>query len=115
MIQIDTAELITLMKQLDAEEPIDFSNVPSSSEELYELVAKNIGLQVQGLQDAEFSEEHQMILMQVIVARLLLENLVLKLDKEIQLGKNPREALRALQSKLRATIAEKEPSKIILP
>jgi hypothetical protein len=119
MSPIDAAELITMLKQMELEDPLDLTNVPASIGELQTLVAKNVVMQVNGLQEAEFSEDHQMVLMQVITARLLLENLVLRLNIEVSNGRNPQEALRLLKQKLDtsepAPPPNKVPSSIILP
>ncbi|MDO8414761.1 MAG: hypothetical protein Q7S87_00970 [Agitococcus sp.] len=118
MIPIDADELIKLMKKMDEDDPIDFTNVPADSDELERLVAKNVTMQIAGLQEAQFSPDHQLILMQVIASRLLLENLVLKLNIEVAQGRNPREALRLLRAKLGTadpTTASPPKSSIILP
>ncbi|HSH98158.1 MAG: hypothetical protein ACAH07_03330 [Methylophilaceae bacterium] len=69
--------LLELLKELEQEDPIDFSGLPFDENDLRQLACLNVVEIINQLTDAATDEDKE-LLMAVTVAKLVLENMVLQ-------------------------------------
>ncbi|BCM25961.1 hypothetical protein [Methyloradius palustris] len=68
--------LLELLKELEKEDPIDFSGLPFDENDLRQLACLNV-VEIINQLDDDATEEDKELLMAVTVAKLVLENMVL--------------------------------------
>ena len=75
MMPIQPAELATLMREVERDDPIDFADLPFPEDDLRELVASHLCDMAAAMDN--FSTEDQLMTLLAVSAKLVLENLVL--------------------------------------
>ncbi|KXB32636.1 hypothetical protein AT959_00055 [Dechloromonas denitrificans] len=74
-MMINTAELVELIREVEAEDPIDYGDLPYAEEELRLLVCDQVR-DIAGRAE-ELGEEESRTVLLAVAAKLVLENLVL--------------------------------------
>lgn len=75
---ITPVELSLLMQEVEAEDPIDFADLPFPESELRDLIANHLCEMADAMQG--FSEEDRHLTLMAVAAKLVLENLVLNVQ-----------------------------------
>ena len=69
-------QILALLKEIELEDPIDFSGLPFDDQDLHQLACLNVTEIINALSQ-ETSQTDKDVLMAATVARLVLENMVL--------------------------------------
>src|ERR1700712_4360290 len=77
-MSITPQELELLMQEVEAEDPIDFADLPFDDHELRSLIANHLCEMADAMQG--FSEEDRQLTLLAVAAKLVLENLVLNIQ-----------------------------------
>jgi hypothetical protein len=75
---ITPVQLSLLMQEVEAEDPIDFADLPFPESELRDLIANHLCEMADAMQG--FSEEDRHLTLMAVAAKLVLENLVLNVQ-----------------------------------
>ena len=96
---ITPQQLATLMQEVEAEDPIDFADLPFNDEELRGLVAKHLCEMADAMES--FTPEDRNMALLAVAAKLVLENLVLHVQLLRQHGLPMSDSVEALLQRLR--------------
>jgi len=96
---ITNDELAELIREIEAEDPIDYADLPYAEDSLRQLVCGQI-LEMAG-QTSRLSEESRQTVLLAVAAKLVLENLVLHIRLLKAEGKEPDRSADALLRRLR--------------
>jgi hypothetical protein len=96
---IKPEELAAMMLEVEIEDPIDFSDLPFSEDELRLLVASHLCEMAAAMEN--FSYEDKIMTLLAVSAKLVLENLVLHVQLLRGHGLPMGESVEALLSRLR--------------
>lgn len=96
---ISTAELVELIREVEAEDPIDYGDLPYAEDDLRHLVCD----QIRGIAERaeELGEEDYRSVLLAVAAKLVLENLVLHIKLLQAQGAVLDESCEALFKRLR--------------
>jgi len=96
---IQPAELASLMREVEREDPIDFADLPFPEDALRELVANHLCDMAAAMDN--FSTEDQLMTLLAVSAKLVLENLVLHVQLLTHHGLPVGDNVEALLDRLR--------------
>lgn len=96
---ITPQELAVLMQEVEAEDPIDFADLPFDDTQLRDLIANHLCDMADAMQD--FSEEDRNLTLLAVAAKLVLENLVLNVQLLRRHGLPMSEGVEGLLQRLR--------------
>jgi len=96
---IRPAQLATLMREVEQEDPIDFADLPFPEDELRDLVASHLCEMAAAMEN--FSQEDRLMTLLAVSAKLVLENLVLHVQLLRRHGLPVGEHVDALLQRLR--------------
>lgn len=96
---IQPAELAALMAEVEAEDPIDFADLPFHEDELRSLVATHLCEMAAAMEN--FSSEDKLMTLLAVSAKLVLENLVLHVQLLRRHGLPLSDSVDALLQRLR--------------
>jgi predicted Mrr-cat superfamily restriction endonuclease len=77
-MSITPQQLELLMQEVEAEDPIDFADLPFDDHELRALIANHLCQMADAMEG--FSEEDRQLTLLAVAAKLVLENLVLNVQ-----------------------------------
>lgn len=103
-MSITPQELALLMQEVEAEDPIDFADLPFDDAQLRDLIANHLCEMADAM--ADFSEEDRNLTLLAVAAKLVLENLVLNVQLLRRHGLPMSEGVDALLQRLRGGKAE---------
>lgn len=92
-------ELAALMLEVETEDPIDFADLPFGEAELRKLVASHLCDMAAAMEN--FSTDDRLMTLLAVSAKLVLENLVLHLQRLRTHGLPVSDSVEALLSRLR--------------
>ena len=98
-MNITSAGLADLIREIEVEDPIDFGDLPCDEDELRLLVCAHICEIAE--QSAQLGEENRQTMLLAVAAKLVLENLVLNVKLMQAQGKAPAEICDDLFHRLR--------------
>ncbi len=96
---ISAEELAALIRDIEAEDPIDYANLPYDEDDLRLLVCNHIREVAD--QAEQLGEENRMTVLLAVAAKLVLENLVLNVRLIQAQGASLDESAQALMRRLR--------------
>lgn len=96
---IQPAELATLMREVERDDPIDFADLPFPEDELRDLVASHLCEMAAAMDN--FSTEDRLLTLLAVSAKLVLENLVLHVQLLRRHGLPVGDNVEALLARLR--------------
>jgi hypothetical protein len=96
---ITPVELSLLMQEVEAEDPIDFADLPFPESELRDLIANHLCEMADAMQG--FSEEDRHLTLMAVAAKLVLENLVLNVQLMRRHGLPMSESVEGLLQRLK--------------
>lgn len=98
-MNISSAELAALIREIEVEDPIDYADLPYAEDDLRRLVCSQI--QEIAEQAGQLGEENCQRVMLAVAAKLVLENLVLHVRLLQAQGRAPDDSAEALFRRLR--------------